>query len=323
MKKLTLYEFKINASKIHGNRYNYDFVNYTNSLVSVKIVCPEHGIFFQIPKTHLSGSCCPKCSVKKRTKIQRYNTKIFTELAIEKHKNLYDYSNTIYFNSTEKVYIFCNLCKETFLMVPAAHLRGQGCPTCGNTKRGLRNRIGCKGFIDRLQKQYGNFLIYEKINFKKLSDIITLDCRRHGEFSIKAQYLLDNKISCPDCVSENKKNKDNRLGGYNKSNTRNNFKKCNFYLVKLKNEDETFVKIGMTIQNLKNRFPRMKSKKYDVEIIKNIEIELCRAFELEQKILYEFIERKYRPKTKFCGYTECLIDSPQIIENIMFMMACL
>jgi len=42
------------------NFYDYSLVEYKNNT----IICPEHGIFEQIPKNHLRGSICPKCSSK-------------------------------------------------------------------------------------------------------------------------------------------------------------------------------------------------------------------------------------------------------------------
>lgn len=41
------------SKKIHNNKYSYELVEYINTLTEVKIVCPVHGIFHQLPKTHL------------------------------------------------------------------------------------------------------------------------------------------------------------------------------------------------------------------------------------------------------------------------------
>ena len=54
--------------KIHGNKYDYSKVKYTNNKTPVCIVCHEkdeygneHGEFWQKPNNHLNGECCPKC----------------------------------------------------------------------------------------------------------------------------------------------------------------------------------------------------------------------------------------------------------------------
>jgi hypothetical protein len=39
---------------IHDNKYNYSLVNYKNSKIKVKIICPIHGVFEQIPNDHMN-----------------------------------------------------------------------------------------------------------------------------------------------------------------------------------------------------------------------------------------------------------------------------
>lgn len=50
------------AKLIHGDRYDYSKVIYTNKETKVEIVCPEHGSFMQSPGKHLHDECgCPAC----------------------------------------------------------------------------------------------------------------------------------------------------------------------------------------------------------------------------------------------------------------------
>ena len=52
----------INESyKIHGDKYDYSKVSYSNTTSKVCIVCPEHGEFWQTPAKHLMGHGCPIC----------------------------------------------------------------------------------------------------------------------------------------------------------------------------------------------------------------------------------------------------------------------
>ena len=60
-KKLTQEEFIERARQVHGDKYDYSMVEYVNSVSKVKIVCPKHGIFEQIPNNHLRGAGCFKC----------------------------------------------------------------------------------------------------------------------------------------------------------------------------------------------------------------------------------------------------------------------
>lgn len=54
--------FSIKAMQIHGDKYSYEFVNYIKSYTKIKILCPIHGIFEQLPNAHLEGHECKKCA---------------------------------------------------------------------------------------------------------------------------------------------------------------------------------------------------------------------------------------------------------------------
>lgn len=50
------------AKEIHGDKYDYSLVDYKNNKTKIKIICPIHGIFEQVPVNHLRGSGCPICN---------------------------------------------------------------------------------------------------------------------------------------------------------------------------------------------------------------------------------------------------------------------
>lgn len=49
------------VSPIHNHKYDYSLVDYKTSDEHVDIICPEHGVFKQIPKSHMAGRGCPSC----------------------------------------------------------------------------------------------------------------------------------------------------------------------------------------------------------------------------------------------------------------------
>ena len=61
MKKSNKNEFIKKSKEIHGDKYDYSLVDYINSKTKVKIICKEHGIFVQTPRSHVTGSGCPLC----------------------------------------------------------------------------------------------------------------------------------------------------------------------------------------------------------------------------------------------------------------------
>ncbi len=82
-KKYTTQEFIEKAKLIHGDRFDYNKVDYINSQTKVCIICPIHGEFWQYPGDHINKKCgCNKCK----------NTKSLTYEPIEGKKYMREYS---------------------------------------------------------------------------------------------------------------------------------------------------------------------------------------------------------------------------------------
>ncbi len=59
-------EYIEKAQNIHGDRYDYNLVDYSNSKTKIKIICKKHHyVFEQDPSSHLSGCGCPKCNASR------------------------------------------------------------------------------------------------------------------------------------------------------------------------------------------------------------------------------------------------------------------
>lgn len=54
------------AMMVHGSAYDYTEFQYVNANTKGKIVCPQHGAFWQDPSNHLRGSRCPVCARESR-----------------------------------------------------------------------------------------------------------------------------------------------------------------------------------------------------------------------------------------------------------------
>lgn len=51
------------ANELYNGKYDYSQVEYKNSHERIKIICPQHGEFWQLPYDHLHGHSCPHCGV--------------------------------------------------------------------------------------------------------------------------------------------------------------------------------------------------------------------------------------------------------------------
>lgn len=72
--------------KKHNNFYDYSLVNYINSKTKVKIICPKHNVFEQLPYEHLRGKGCPICNESKGEKEIRNILEIKRIKFIPQHK---------------------------------------------------------------------------------------------------------------------------------------------------------------------------------------------------------------------------------------------
>ena len=118
------------AKKIHGDKYDYSKVEYTNNKTKVCIVCPIHGEFWQNPNSHLQGFGCKKCGINSSKEKQILGKIEFIKKANLIHLNKYDYSKVEYINNNTKVCIVCPKHGE-FWQTPASHINGKsGCPFC-------------------------------------------------------------------------------------------------------------------------------------------------------------------------------------------------
>ena len=174
--KYTTEEFIKKAKEIHGDKYDYSKVKYSGWKNKVKIICPIHGEFEQIPFDHLRGHGCVKCMGDEISKNKTKPYTLFVEEALKKHNSKYTYDITTYVNRSVKMKINCPIHGE-FWQTPHNHLSGQGCPYCNDSI---------------LEKEVEKILLENKINYinKCTSSKLKWLERQHLDF-----YLPDYKIA--------------------------------------------------------------------------------------------------------------------------------
>lgn len=200
-------EFIERAHEIHGDKYDYSEVDYVNAKTKVRIIChekdefgKEHGVFFQLPYSHLKGSGCPKCKGK-----TKYTTETFIEKAHMVHGDRYDYSKVKYINNNSKVCITCPEHGE-FLTTPYVHLNGAQCPYCAHPSR----KKTTKEFITDAKKVHGDKYDYSKVEYINKDTDICIICPEHGEFWQLPSHHLKGS-GCPNCSGLRKEYKFNLL----------------------------------------------------------------------------------------------------------------
>lgn len=124
-RRFSLSEFIEKSIKIHGNRYDYSLVSYKDLKTKIKIICPIHGVFEQMPVSHIhhKSGCISCCGSKKPS------TEEFIKKAKKIHGDKYDYSLVDYKNAHSKIKIICKHHGE-FNQQADSHLKNNGCPMC-------------------------------------------------------------------------------------------------------------------------------------------------------------------------------------------------
>jgi len=171
--------------KIKHPSLEYDNSNEFNWKKPLRIICPEHGEFKCLAQDLLKGSGCPKCAGRYRT------TSDFIKEAQKIHSTRYDYSQTEYNKSTDKVKIICPK-HGVFNQRAIYHLKGGGCPQCSGSKKTT------KTFIEEAKKIHGDKYDYSKVDYKNLKSEIIIGCKIHGDFNQKPREHL-NGCGCPKC----------------------------------------------------------------------------------------------------------------------------
>lgn len=126
-------EFITRAKAQHGDRYDYSLVRCEHNRKAVQIICREHGIFEQAPRSHLMGRGCEQCaSLKRGLKKRATAAEQFLDKARTLHGDRYDYSLSQYKRNNANITIGCPE-HGYFQQTPANHLIGRACPSCSTT----------------------------------------------------------------------------------------------------------------------------------------------------------------------------------------------
>lgn len=175
-------EFSKRAMIIHGNKYDYVNSFYSFEEKKISIECPKHGVFYQSPATHLRGFGCKRCADIERGKAQSLKSKIrFVSKASIVHNSKYDYSKTEYIKSSIKVEIICPN-HGVFLQRPNSHLRGVGCPRCGDEAMAAKQTKPLEKFLSEANELHGSRYDYSLVEYSSFHEKITIICALHGAF---------------------------------------------------------------------------------------------------------------------------------------------
>ena len=198
-KKLSTKEFIDRSREVHGDKYDYSASVYINAHVKIKIICKEHGEFFQLPFSHYGNKQgCPKCSHVRTSLRCKFSTEDFIKKAQSIHNDRYDYSESVYDGTDTPLTIICKL-HGKFQQTPTSHYTGSNCPTCARYSE--NRKVGLREFIKRSNEIHQNKYDYSVSNYLSSKEDINIICKKHGVFTQRAGHHM-NGSGCPDCYTE-------------------------------------------------------------------------------------------------------------------------
>ena len=308
-KQLTTEEFIEKARQVHGDWYDYSHVDYVNNSTKVMIVCPEHGSFLQIPSDHLGGHGCSFCGSERTRELTTMRRDSFVKQARKIHGDKYIY-NGKYFGYDLDMIIKCPIHGE-FEQTPHNHLDGKGCPFCGGTAK-----LDKQKFEEKARKVHGDKYDYHNVYYINNKTEVKIVCPFHGEFYQRPDAHLNGQ-GCPDCVVRF----DHRmLEKWIKENPKRHDEKCLVYLIRIYNDNEDFLKLGITSKdNTNKRFSNtLEISGYSYKIIAEKQTTKKSAILMEKKAKESLNSYSYSPLKRFDGWTECftLKAKDQIEEMI-------
>ena len=207
----TTEEFIKQIKEKHGDNIDTSKVEYVDCKTKVCLICHkkdkygnEHGEYWQVPGSCLSGATCPKCANERRGKKpeERMTTEKYIIREREVHGDKYDLSKAVYVDANTKMCFICPKHGE-FWMLPYHHLGGQGCPKCSG------KNLTTEDLVERFKDENprGDYYIYTDVVFKDMDTPVYIICPKHGGFWQKpSKHLVGH--GCPECGKE-RRNKSN------------------------------------------------------------------------------------------------------------------
>ena len=215
--------------------------------------------------------------------------------------NKFDYSLVDYTTTLNIVKIICPVHGE-FNQVAANHLSGKGCKECGRYKKRKRDfKISLKS----CNEMHSNYYKYDGPSYSNVRKNFVIICPIHGRFEQRVDHHLRGS-GCTLCKK------------YTNGFSRSAFiKYCKeglgiLYVIRCKSVSETFIKVGITSKEIKERFN--SNMPYEIEVIENLRMNSEIIYDLEKSIHRVFKKYKYTPLKDFSGKSECFLEN--IIEDI-------
>lgn len=202
------------AKEIHGDKYLYDTSTYRTKTEKMKIICPDHGEFWQSLQQHINKQQgCPICGKLKTRACFSRSSKLTKDEYLfavsNKFNNKFTYDLSNYKNLASKITVTCPI-HGNFLQNAYSHLNSKyGCKECSYKTQSHNNLSNTNLFIEKAKKIHGDKYDYSVTEYKNVGEKIRIKCPIHGIFK-QTPYNHLSGCGCPECGKQ-KTIHDNKL----------------------------------------------------------------------------------------------------------------
>lgn len=178
------------AKERHQDRYSYP--SHEKVGQKIRVVCPEHGEFLQLPAKHMHGQGCPKCSGHGSDKMP----------AIRARYTDWDWSGVKLGLTKDDLHLNCPEHGAFVTTVNSLLTRPSGsttpCPSCARRVGGLKARVSPDEWVERVNKAHHGNVVLDPSSVTTSVNKARFTCKHHGLF----ESVLNDVASghgCPTC----------------------------------------------------------------------------------------------------------------------------
>ena len=239
---------------------------------------------------------------------------------VKKHGHVCTYTLDNIKDTKQPMEIYCKLCKQVFHQSPYNNFMGVlGCNLythpgrTTNKKESLESLIAYSRQHNGLRYNFSESIYVDRYTRLKIFDT---EC---GQYFTQTPNSHKRGYQCNLCMNNKK------LGVYTERIIEKNKRILQekpglVYIINAFDDDEKFYKIGCTASlRLKDRFGSTKFP-YNRDVLLTFKTNMYNAYYIEQFLLSQYAEYKYRPLKKFRGRTECFKSLPNI-EHLLCIVA--
>jgi len=180
----------------YGDQFTFEKTNYQTSRKKVILTCKDHGDFEIAPSNILRNpNGCKLCGFEKR----KLGLNEFIKRANNIHNNFYDYTKSVYKDTSTKLIICCPKHGE-FEQTPGNHLSGHGCWYCMRENLVKTLTYSFDEWLYMAKKQHGDKFDYSKVDYINLNTPVKIICKEHGDFKQSPNTHLISDYACPKCL---------------------------------------------------------------------------------------------------------------------------